>query len=110
MSSHGGIRKSIRGLISCRAAIICVAALSVLWARNVPPPLPNSSLNLVFHSFADHDQRQCFDHEGSQWATAPSTPLATPPPVISFSLIHTAETVVEFVADGWHYNRPPPIS
>ena len=110
MSLVRPIRKSICGFVSYRAAIMCVAALSLLWARSAPPSLPHSSVSLAFQSIADHDHRQCFDHEGSQFATPPSTPLATPPPVVSSPPTHTAETVVEFVTDGWHYNRPPPIS
>lgn len=104
------IRKGLRSLVSCRAAVMCVAALSIFWARSAPPSLPHSPLSLAFHVVADHDHRQCFAQEDAQWATSPSNPPATPPPVISASSIHTAEPFIEFVTDGWHYNRPPPIS
>jgi len=109
MSPFRRIRTSSHSSISYRAAIMCIAALSVLWARSAPPDLPHSSLGLAFHSFGDHDHRQCFDHETAQWATPPSSPLTTLPPVASSHSIHTADILVEFVADGWHYNRPPPV-
>jgi hypothetical protein len=104
------IRKSKCGLVSFRAAVMCVAAFSLLWARVTPPGLPHTSLSLSFSSHAAHDQRQCFDHEDVQWTTSASAPLAVPPPVVSLGPIHSAEPFVEIATDGWHYNRPPPIS
>lgn len=103
-------RESIRGAMSYRALVMCVAALSLLWARSAPPNLPHGPLNLAFHSLADHDHRPCFDHEDPQWVTAPCTPLAAPPLVVSSCSIHASATLIEFVTDGWHYNRPPPVS
>lgn len=104
------LRKSNCGLVSYRAAIMCVAALSVLLARSAPPSLPHFYLGSAVHSLAEHDHRLCFDHEGFQWGTSPSTTLTTPPPVASPHLITTAAPFVEIVRDGWHFNRPPPIS
>jgi hypothetical protein len=40
------IRKSTRGLVSYRAAIVCVAALIILLARSSPPSFPHTSLSL----------------------------------------------------------------
>jgi hypothetical protein len=103
------IPKNVCGLISRRAAIVCLAALSILWTRSTPPSLPHSFLRPAFHSLAHHDHRQCFDHEDSQWATAPGTPLGSPPLVTSSHTLCAADTLFEFVTEGWHYNRPPPI-
>jgi hypothetical protein len=110
MSLVRPIRKSSRGLVSYRVLIMCVAALSLLLARSAPPSLPHISLSLAVNSQADHDHRQCFDHEDSQWATSPRTSLTTPPPVVSPHPTASVEPSVAIVTDGWHYNRPPPIS
>ncbi len=110
MSLVRPIRKSIRSLVSCRATIMFVAALSVLWARNTPPRLPHSPLNLAVHLLADQDHRQCFDQEDSQWATPPSTLPPIPLPLVFFGSIHNAAALIEFVNDGLPYNRPPPVS
>src|ERR1019366_5351831 len=107
MSLVRPLRKSICGLVSYRAAIMCVAALSVLLARSAPPNLPHICLDSAVPSLADHDHRQCFDHEGFQTGTSPSATLLTPLPVASPHLITTAAPVVEIVRDGWHFNRPP---
>lgn len=88
---------------------MCVAALSVLCARFAPPNLPHDPLKLTFHSLADHDVRQCFDHEDPVWTAAPSPPQDAPPLIVSTRLTRAADVLVEFVADGWHYNRPPPL-
>lgn len=82
----------------------------MLGARVTPPSLPHSPLSPPSYFFADHDQRQCFDHEDSQWATAPSASLTIPLLVASSNLTYVSEHFVEIVTDGWHYNRPPPIS
>ena len=104
------IRKSCRGLVSYRVLIMCVAALSLLLVRIVPPSLSQISTGLTVNSQADHGHRQCFDHEDSQWATTPSIALNTPPPVVSPHPTPSVEPSVAIVRDGWHYNRPPPIS
>ncbi len=102
-------RKSSRGLASCRVLIMCVAVLSLLSVRFAPPSLPHISTGLAAHSQADHGHRPCFDHEDSQWATAPNPVLNTPPPAESPHANPTAEPFIEIATDGWHYNRPPPI-
>jgi len=104
------IRKSLRALVSRRGAIMCAAGLSILLARSAPPSFPHISLRLAVNSHADHDHRQCFDHEDSQWGTSPSATLTIPPTVVSPHPTRTFEPFVEIVTDGWHYNRPPPIS
>jgi hypothetical protein len=108
MSLVRPIRKSSRGLVSYRALIMCVAALSLLLARSAPPSLPHISTGLAVNSQADHDHRLCFDHEDTQWAPSPCVPLT--PPVVSHHLTPIAETFVENATDGLHHNRPPPIS
>ncbi len=102
------IRKRSRGLASCSAAIMCVAALGIFWGRVAPPSFPQASVNLSTH--ADHDRRHCFDHEDSLWAANPSAVLYAPFPVISSQLVRAPEFLLELVTDGWHYNRPPPVS
>ena len=96
-------------MVSYRAAVMCLVAISVLATRNVPATFPHGSRSASFHSLADHDHRSCFDHENSEWATAPENPLTTPP-VVSSPLMQPADALAEFVTDGWHYNRPPPLS
>jgi hypothetical protein len=110
MSLVRPIRKSSRGLVSYRVLIVCVAALSLLLARSAPPSLPHISTGLAVNSQADHDHRLSFDHEDSQWATTPSIALNAPPPVVSPHPTHSVEPSFEIVKEGWHYNRPPPIS
>ena len=109
MSLVRPIRKSSSSLVSYRAAIMCVATLTILLARSAPPSFPNISLSLAVTSHADHDHRQCFDHEDPQWVVSPSSSLITPPHVASAHLTPTDKPLVEVVTDGWHYNRPPPI-
>jgi hypothetical protein len=110
MSLVRPIRKSSRGLVSYRVLIMCIAALSLLSVRIAPPSLPHISTGLAVNSLADHDHRLCFDHEDSQCATTPSITLNTPPPVVSPYPTHSVEPSFEIVKEGWHYNRPPPIS
>ena len=110
MSLVRPIRKSSRGLVSFRVLIMCVAALSLLLVRIVPPSLPHISTGLAVNSQADHGHRPCFDNEDSQWVTTPSIALNTPPPVVSPHPTASVEPSVAVVTDGWHYNRPPPIS
>ena len=110
MSLVRPLRKSICGLVCIRAAIMCVAALRVLLARGIPPSLPHFYPGSIVHSLAEHGHRQCFDNEAFQWGNSPSATLTTPPPVASPHLIVTAAPVVGIVRDGWHFNRPPPVS
>src|ERR1019366_2956695 len=110
MSLVRPIRKSSGGLVPFCVLIMCVAALSLVLVRIVPPSLPHISTGLAVNSQADHGHRPCFDHEDSQWATTPSIALNTPPPVVSPHPTASVEPSVAVVTDGWHYNRPPPIS
>jgi len=103
-------RKNNRGLISYRAAVMCVAALGVLLARSAPPRLAHLFPDSAVTSLAEHDHRLCFDHEDFQWGTFGSIALPIPPPVASPHLNLTAQHPFKVVTDGWHYNRPPPIS
>ena len=110
MSLVRPIRKSSRGLVLYRVLIMCVAALSLLSVRIAPPSLPHVSTRLAVNSLADHDHRLCFDHEDSQWATTPSIALNAPPPAVSPHSTDSVEPSFEIAKEGWHYNRPPPIS
>ena len=109
MAPFWRISKSVFGPVSFRAVIMCVAALGMLWVRSVPVALPHSSRSIAFHSSVNHGHRQCFDHEDSQWASPPASPRTAPPPAVSSRATYAAGVLVEFVTDGWHYNRPPPI-
>jgi hypothetical protein len=102
--------KSSRGLVSYRVLIMCIAALSLLSVRIAPPSLPHVSTGLAVNSLVEHGHRLCFDHEDSQWATTPSVALNAPPPVVSPHPTDSVEPSFEIVKEGWHYNRPPPIS
>jgi hypothetical protein len=102
------IRKSSRGFFSYRAAVMCVATFGIFWGRIAPPSFPQASVNLSTH--ADHDRRPCFDHEDSQWAAIPSAARYAPPLVVLSEPARASEFFLELVTDGWHYNRPPPIS
>jgi hypothetical protein len=111
------IRKGIGGLISCRAAFVCVAILSILLARRAPPSFPHlsppgfrhTSISLGVDSHSDSDHRQCFDREDSQGAISPSSTPIAPPPVFSPHSLPVAESLLEIVTDGLHYDRPPPL-
>jgi|ERR1700677_2543428 hypothetical protein len=110
MSLLRPIWKSSRGLVSYRVLIMCIAALSLLSVRIAPPDLPHISTGLAVNSPADHNHRLYFDHQDSQWATCPSILLTTPAPVVSPHPSHSVEPSFEIAKEGWHYNRPPPIS
>src|ERR1700684_1859952 len=109
MAPSWRISRSLCSFFSYRALIVCVAALSILWAPSIPAHFRHSSHSLAVHT-ADHDHRPCFDHEDSQLASAPSGPRIAPPPAASSHPVYAVVTFVELENDGWHYNRPPPIS
>ena len=102
--------RNVCGVISYRAVIMCAAALSLLWARSVPRISSHSSHSVAFQSSADHDHRQSFDHDESQWAAPPSAPRSAPPLAVSSDATYASAPLLEFITDGWHYNRPPPRS
>jgi len=104
------LRKGNRGLISSRTAILGIAALSLLVARTLPPHLPHLCSGVAVTSHADQNHRPCFDHQDLQWGTSPVAVLLTPPPIASPHLTATTSSIVEIAKDGWHFNRPPPIS
>lgn len=111
------IRKSTGGLISCRVVFVCVAILSILFARSAPPGFPHLSppgfrhtlISLGFDSHSDSDHRQCFDREDSQGAISPSSTPTAPPPILSRHPSPASEPLLEIVTDGLHYDRPPPL-
>jgi hypothetical protein len=105
MAALRRILKSVQTLIWIGAAVMCVVAL--LWPRGAVPTLRCSSSN--FNSTAHHNQARCFDSEDSQWVAAIGTPLIVPRQVASSEAIYNLDAFLEFVTDGWHYNRPPPI-
>jgi hypothetical protein len=102
--------RNVCGVISFRAVIICAAALSLLWVRNVSRIPPHSSHSVAFQSSVDHDHRQCFDHDESECAAPPSALPGASPVAVSWDATYAFPVLVEFLTDGWHYNRPPPRS
>jgi hypothetical protein len=118
MSLIRPIRKGIGGLVSYRTVVMCVAALSILLARSAPPSFPHisspsfqlTSLSLAFDTHSTSDHRRCFDREDPQGVTSASTTPSTPPLVFFPPPAPTSDPLLEFVTDGLHYNRPPPIS
>jgi hypothetical protein len=89
--------------------MVCFAALSILLARNAPPRIVQIFSSPAAISLADHEHRLCFGHEGLKGVDFVTTSFS-PPTAASPHLIDTACRVFEVVPDGWHYNRPPPIS
>jgi hypothetical protein len=110
MSLVRPIRNSSRGLVSYRALVLCIAVLGLLSVRIAPPSLPHISTGLAANSLADHGHRLSFDHDDSQWATTASIALNEPPPAVSPYATDRVEPAFEIVKEGWHYNRPPPLS
>lgn len=110
MSLVRSLRKSNRGSVQFRAAIMCVAALSVLLARCASPDFPLTCIHSSISSHADPHHKQSFDHEDSQWATVPVTVLGDPPPSISTHAIPAVEPFIGLVTDGLQHSRPPPVS
>jgi hypothetical protein len=108
MSFSRSVRRS-SGLGSYGVVIMCVAALSVVLARSAPPRISPIYSASTVTSLAEHEHRLCFDHESFECGTSTNTALATPPPSASPHLSSTAPVAFEVFADGWHYNRPPPI-
>lgn len=102
-------RKSSRGLFSYREAIVCVAVLSMLFARGAPPRLPRALANPAVTTGDNHSHRACFDQEEFQWGMFASFALSAPLPAEMPHLMLSAQPSLEVESDGWHYNRPPPI-
>jgi len=101
------LRRSNRGSVSYRVAILCVAALNLLLARSAPPSFPHMCRGISGHAHANDDHRQRFDNEKLQWG--PGATLIARLTVVSQPPISTAPHIGKIVADGWQHNRPPPI-
>jgi hypothetical protein len=97
-------------VISFRAAVVCLAALGMLWMRTRQPVFRFTSGISSVSSQPAHDHKPLFDHEDAQCLTLLGTPFPVAPPLVTLHLSYSAKSVGEFTADGWHYNRPPPIS
>jgi hypothetical protein len=93
-----------------RVLILSLGVLGLLFARSVPPSVPHSPLHSNVISQADHGHKQYFEHEYSQWADRPDTPLAMPLLAVSSHPAAAADLFVETVTHGLHYNRPPPLA
>jgi len=103
------LRKSIHALVLLRAAIVLGAALGVLSARCSTPSLPHLTFGIAASSDTPA-HRQLFDHKDSHWGIPFIRTLIIPLPLAAPHPINIGAPPVEFVTDGWHYNRPPPIS
>lgn len=109
MSLVRPIRKSRLGFFSYRVIIVSVVVLCGLMARYAPPRFAGTTGHSSVRSHPSLSHRQCFDHENSDWMAPPSAMSAIPCWDESHHAIRRAESFVENVKDGWHYNRPPPI-
>jgi len=105
----GTTRKRLGRNTGC-VLILSFALLGLLFARSVPPSVPHSPFHSNVISQADHGHKQYFEHEYSQWADRPDTPLAMPPLVVSSQAAAATDLFVETVTHGLHYNRPPPLA
>jgi hypothetical protein len=97
-----------RALKLCRGSIMCVAVLGILLARSAAPHFPSASPQIAVSSHLNHDYRQCFNHENTQWGVCPDTSLAAMTPSVSPLVSYASRLFVEHVTDCLHFNRPPP--
>jgi hypothetical protein len=109
MSAVRLLWKSSGGRISLRPLLVC-AAIGFLLARGVPPSLRQLIPGLVASSLAGNDHKQCFDHDDFQWLSSPSAAPTALQPFASSAPAVVPEPHLEVATDGWHYNRPPPVS
>ncbi len=101
------LRNNVSGLN--RLTTVCVAALSILLARGLPPTELHLNAGSALHSFSNHDHRQCLDHDASEWEAFCGTKVRVPPPVAAHDPVPTVAPCVDLLTDGWHFNRPPPL-
>jgi hypothetical protein len=109
MSMIRHLSKSRREFVSYRTAIVFAATLGLLLARCVPPSHQELTSAVVASSIAAQNHNQCFDHDDFQWLTPPAATLTAPVTVASSHAVIANGPRVDVVADGWHYNRPPPV-
>jgi hypothetical protein len=94
-----------------RAAVVSIALLAVLAARNVPPHFPGASrLHSAASADSHHDQRPRFDNYGSNWSAPVDSFRPVPPTPESAHLVPTPRLFSTLQTKGFHFNRPPPIS
>jgi hypothetical protein len=102
--------KSDGSFVSFRAEVLCLAIFALLLARVAAPHFPHTFSQTAVRSLADHDHIQLLDHENSEWVSSATVPQLNPPPLISTHLLSSSDPVIEFLADGSQYDRPPPLS
>jgi hypothetical protein len=106
-----GYSESGNGLVLGRRILLCAALLFLLFARSTPPKFPRMSFRQpAMQCDPHHEQRPCFDHETFEWGIATSAPLWPPLRLESFHTAPAKDPLLVFHEEGFHYNRPPPIS
>jgi hypothetical protein len=104
------LRNKSSGGVLAQAALAYVAILALLFARITPPEFPRTpTFRSTVNCAAQHDQRQCFDHDCPQWIGPSRSPLPAPRPQVGIRLAHTSEPFVQIALRGFHYNRLPPV-
>lgn len=99
-------------------AVLGIAALALLVARNIPPEFSKiaslqqsatSSVSLV-SAVSTHDQRPRFDCSGLQWSSPVNRFLPLPPAATSSHLRPPSQIFPALHVKGPHCNRPPPVA
>ncbi len=100
-----------RSRIWMRALPACATLLALLAAGNALPNFPKTpSVHLAISAVSHHDQRPRFDDYGPQSSAAVAGFLPLPPTESSLPLISVPQLFSTIRTDGFHYNRPPPVS
>src|ERR1700758_5666911 len=100
-----GTRNS--GWLLDQAALACVVTLLLLLIR-VTKGFPRAShLRSTINCAAQHDHRQCFDHDSPRWVSPSTSPVPAPRPEVGIRLSHTPGPFLQITLRGFHYNRPP---
>jgi hypothetical protein len=97
-------------LVSFRAEVLCLAIFALLLARIAAPHFPPTFFQTAVRSSADPDHIQFLDHDNSEWVSSATVSHLKPPLLMSPHLTSSPDPVIEFLADGFQYDRPPPIS
>lgn len=108
---HVGYSEGSGSLVLGRRILLCAALLFLLFTRSTPPNFPRTSFRqAAITCDPHHEQRPCFDHETLEWGTATRVLLWPPPRLESFHPAPATDPLLTFQEEGFHYNRPPPIS
>lgn len=93
------------------SALLWASVLLLILTRVSPPSVPQIfSCKPIVKCGLQIEHRQCFDHCGFEWNSAPKVFQLAPPPALMLGLIPEMELIPAFHHKGFHYNRPPPSS